>query len=171
MKSVAGIKYCPSCKQNKANKFFGPSKNPRHVDGLRGYCFDCEKQKAKAKQLAQPEAARAACRKTRQKRKSGDLSDGRTRERLLTTSRTYTSWDAMKQRCFNPKNPRFRAYGGRGITICERWKSFENFLADMGERPDGTSLDRIDVNGNYEPMNCRWADAATQASNTQRSAK
>ena len=71
----------------------------------------------------------------------------------------------MKVRCLNKENHKFPDYGGRGIRICERWHSFDAFLADMGPRPPGTSLDRIDVNGNYEPGNCRWADAKTQRAN------
>jgi hypothetical protein len=71
----------------------------------------------------------------------------------------------MLARTTNAARHNFKYYGGRGIAVCERWKSFENFLADMGERPAGTTLDRIDVNGNYEPGNCRWADAKTQIAN------
>lgn len=83
-------------------------------------------------------------------------------------SPVYTSWLNMKQRCTNPKSGQFHNYGARGITISPRWvNSFENFLADMGERPEGCSLDRIDVNGNYEPGNCRWATASQQCRNTR----
>lgn len=71
----------------------------------------------------------------------------------------------MKARCLNPHNKRYADYGGRGITICERWLTFENFFADMGQCPQGLSLDRIDNSGNYEPDNCRWATTQEQTSN------
>lgn len=81
---------------------------------------------------------------------------------------TYRSWYAMLTRCTNKNTKSYHHYGGRGITICDKWmSSFENFLHDMGERPLKKSLDRIDVNGNYEPDNCRWATALEQARNTR----
>lgn len=68
----------------------------------------------------------------------------------------YRSWSGMKDRCQNPNNPEFGRYGGRGITVCERWVQFSDFLTDMSPRPKGKWLDRINNDGNYEPGNCRW---------------
>jgi hypothetical protein len=77
----------------------------------------------------------------------------------------YRAWSHMCDRCLNERSERYAAYGGRDIKVCTRWLKFENFLADMGERPTGRSLDRIDNNGNYEASNCRWATVSEQARN------
>jgi hypothetical protein len=84
-------------------------------------------------------------------------------------TKTYASWSSMRTRCLNPRVREYPDYGGRGIRICERWERFENFLADMGERPHGKTLDRIDVNGDYCAENCRWATPSEQLLNQRKS--
>jgi hypothetical protein len=84
------------------------------------------------------------------------------------SSPTYRTWRAMHTRCRYPTAVGYKNYGGRGIKVCEYWGDFSNFLKDMGERPSGTSIDRINPDGDYEPGNCRWATAKEQAANKRR---
>lgn len=111
--------------------------------------------------------------------KKGSKSCGCYRkERLVThghskkgeVSKTYWAWQHMISRCFRPKDKEYENYGGRGITVCETWvDSFQTFLNDMGEKPEGLSLERLEVNGNYCKSNCKWATASEQARNRRNS--
>lgn len=91
------------------------------------------------------------------------ITHGRTRKGI--SSGAYSSWKSMKARCSHKNHPSFHRYGGRGIKICDRWRKFENFLADMGERPDGLELDRINNDGDYCQENCRWVSNKVQGRN------
>lgn len=102
------------------------------------------------------------------------VSEKLTRHGHATTSKksaspTYSSWSSMLTRCYNENNKSYIRYGGRGITVCDRWHNFESFLDDMGEKPKkGMSIERVNNDGNYEPGNCVWATATEQNRNTRK---
>lgn len=89
-------------------------------------------------------------------------------KRVTGWSRSYTSWSNMIQRCTNPKHKDYHYYGGRGISVCKRWRVFKNFLEDMGNRPPGLSIERINNNSGYRPGNCKWATQYEQVHNARK---
>lgn len=100
-----------------------------------------------------------------QREAAAKIGREKNRKHGMKGTATYRSWLSMRNRCQNPGNVAFHKYGGRGVSVCERWNVFENFLSDVGERPIGKTLDRIDNNGNYEPSNCKWSSPSEQSSN------
>jgi len=101
----------------------------------------------------------------KRRRESSAKSDKKRKELFGDSGRTLTTWRAMKQRCLSKNHCKFHRYGGRGIKICDRWMKFENFVEDMGIRPKGKTLDRIDGSLGYTKKNCRWSSYSEQNKN------
>ena len=139
------MKTCTRCRGSLSPAAFGPCK--RSADGLHSWCSAC----------------RAAAERARRAAKGAEINAKARTNRNVELE----AWRGMKRRCYDPKRKDFVHYGARGIRVCERWlNSFDDFLADVGPRPGrGLSLDRIDVNGNYEPGNVRWATQTEQTRN------
>lgn len=119
--------------------------------------------------VSHPMQGRTHTEETRVKIRAKRAAQGPTRSVRTPAERsnysTWRTWMSMLWRVDDPGNRSWDRYGGRGITVCERWRSFDNFLEDMGPRPVGMTIDRKDSDGNYEPSNCRWATAAEQSAN------
>lgn len=153
MESIVETKRCPQCREVKELAEYHLHRNRK--DGRAPQCKEC-KRIYDLRRAAETCAAQGRTPKQRIRREYHGLFG----------TRTYGKWRNMIQRCTNQSHPRWQHYGGRGILVCEQWRqSFTAFLDDMGEAPEGLSLDRINNDGNYEPGNCRWADARTQRRN------
>ncbi len=101
----------------------------------------------------------------------GCKPNARSRKHGMVGTPEYEAWSQMKKRCTNPKHKYWHRYGGRGITVCERWQEFENFYSDMGDRPEGKQLDRLDNDKGYSPDNCRWVTSKENNNNRENSIK
>lgn len=160
------MKTCSKCRKTLALEMF--YKHPYDRFGVQNRCKECHKAAMRARTYERAVRRMADGLTKLRGRPGGNLKHGHKRERW--TSPEYQSWSAMRSRCRNPNDTDYHRYGGRGIVVCERWSTFEPFLHDMGPRPEGKTLDRIDSNGNYEPGNCRWATHKEQRANQRRCA-
>jgi hypothetical protein len=135
------------------------------IPAKRAYICKCQCGTVKAVQMTHLRAGRTKSCGCLER----ELASARAKTHGMSQSIEYRTWLRMRDRCSNPNAPHYECYGGRGIAVCERWaNSFEDFYEDMGPRPSrGHSIDRIDVNGNYEPSNCRWATVEQQRRNTR----
>jgi hypothetical protein len=138
-----------------------------HVAGTKWRCLcDCGKEVERASlDIRTGKVKSCGCRKAEAIAKAQ-------RTHGMTNTATYRSWISMRRRCYDKTHPQYKYYGGAGVKVCERWRDdFAAFLEDMGERPQGKTLDRKDRVGDYEPTNCRWATQKEQMNNTSRSVK
>jgi hypothetical protein len=132
-----------------------------HKDGARVAVFQCECGKNELVRWYNVRYGIAQSCGCLRKLNSGTRTHGYSQ----SNNKTYVAWESMHKRCKSKREKWVKSYVRRGIVVCDRWGSFEKFLEDMGEAPEGTSLDRINNDGNYEPSNCRWADTKTQSRN------
>ncbi len=100
-----------------------------------------------------------------------EVTGAKRRTHAKSKSRTYHIWQGMKNRCYNTGREEYQRYGAKGVTVCDRWHKFENFLADMGECPNGLTLERVNNARGYEPGNCRWATVKEQNNNSSRNVR
>lgn len=164
------MKRCPKCRRDLPASEFGVDRST--PDGRCYWCRSCKRESKRRYRGANREKVRErSLRWYYANREKSREYNRRWRE----AHPAYASWWAMQERCTCPSSDSYTWYGARGITVCERWsepngQGFANFLADMGERPEGKKLDRIDPDGHYEPSNYRWATPKQQRANQRKAA-